>query len=163
MDILEEIFSEKNEKSKEISKKDIEKFKKISLNLFKNEYYPIEKFNEFFNERINKKAQTNMNLIDKKNTIFITLNSIQDQLKEGIEKDKRSKTLFGFTWNKDKNKEKKPEVKFDVKNFDIKEFRKEFNLSEEEFSDDFLKQKYIECKGKKELIFYHIVGIDKLK
>ena len=53
--------------------------------------------------------------------------------------------------------------KVDVKNFDIKEFRKEFNLNEEEFSDDFLKQKYIECKGNQKLIFYHIIGIDKLK
>ena len=163
MDILEEIFSEKNEKSKDISKKDIEKFKKISLNLFKNENYPIEKFNEFFNEKISKKAQTNMNLLDKKNTIFLTLNDVQDKLKEDNEKDKKKAGLFGFNWNKDKNKEKKPEVKVDVKNFDIKEFRKEFNLNEEEFSDDFLKQKYIECKGNKKLIFYQIVGIDKLK
>ena len=104
-----------------------------------------------------------MNLLDKKNTIFLALNDVQDKLKEDNEKDKKKAGLFGFNWNKDKNKEKKPEVKVDVKNFDIKEFRKEFNLNEEEFSDDFLKQKYIECKGNKKLIFYHIVGIDKLK
>ena len=48
INILDEIFSAKNEKSPDINKNTLKKFEKISLNLFNNEKYPIEKFNNYF-------------------------------------------------------------------------------------------------------------------
>ena len=154
INILDEIFSAKNENSKDINKNTLKKFEKISLNLFNNEKYPIEKFNNYFTDKINKKAQENMNLIHKKNKIFETLTNLENNLIQEKEKGQRKGNFFH--WNKDKK-----EKKVDIKNFDINKFRQEYNLSKEEFSDEFLKNKYIECKGNEEKLFYKIIVVEK--
>ena len=63
---------------------------------------------------------------------------------------------MGYFWKKDDNKEKK----IDITKFDINGFRKEFNLPENEFPDELLKQKYIECKGNQKQMFYKLLGIE---
>ena len=45
----------------------------------------------------------------------------------------------------------------DVKKFDIKKFREEYNLSKADFPDKILKQKYIECKGNLQLLFCQLI------
>ena len=160
INILDEIFSAKNENSPDINKNTLKKFEKISLNLLKKEKFPIDKFNNYFSNKIGKKAQENMNLIHKKNKIFETLNDLQDNLLNEKEKEQKKGSFLGFHWNKDK-KEKKVEKKVNVENFDIKKFREEYNLSKEEFSDDFLKNKYIECKGNEENLFEKIIVVEK--
>ena len=156
INILDEIFSAKYENSPDINKNTLKKFEKISLNLLNNEKYPIEKFNNYFTDKISKKAIENMNLIHKKNKIFEILNNLQGNLIEEKEKEQRKGSFLGIHWNKNKK-----EKKVDIKNFDINKFRQEYNLSKEEFSDEFLKNKYIECKGNEEKLFYKIIVVEK--
>ena len=45
----------------------------------------------------------------------------------------------------------------DVNDFNIGEFRKEFQLSEEEYSDEVLKKAYITCKGNFNNMFLKLI------
>ena len=48
-------------------------------------------------------------------------------------------------------------LKVDVKDFNISEFRKEFQLSEEEYPDEVLKKAYITCKGNFNTMFLKLI------
>ena len=139
-------FSEKNAKYKEIKKADLERFKKISLNLIKNGKLPEEKFNAYFKDKCSnrKEDEFTLNIIKKKNQIFEALNESEDK----INKKKEGSGFLGFGGHKE-HKEKN----VDVKKFNIKKFRKEYNLPEAEFPDNLLKQKYVECKGNEQALF----------
>ena len=146
---LDILFSEKNLKYKEIKKADIDKFKKMSLKLIKKGKLPEEKFNEFYKDKFSnrKEDEFTLNLLSKKNQIFEVLNELEDKLN----KKKEGSGFFGFGGHKE-HKEKN----VDVKKFDVKKFRKEYNLPEAEFPDNLLKQKYIECKGNEKNVFRNL-------
>ena len=147
---LETEFSEKHAKNKEIKKSDIEKFKKISLNLVKKGKLPEEKFSYFYKEKFEnrKKDDLTNNFITKKSQIFEALIEIEDKLNKQKEKEK------------EKGKDKK-EKKVDVKKFDINQFREEFNLSKKEFPDSLIKEKFVQCKGDKGLMLLKLTEINK--
>ena len=143
---LENQFSEKKLKQKEIKKGDLDKFKKIALNLIMKGKLPEEKFNDFYKEKYGnrKEDELTMILLAKKTQIFEVLIELESKLrkkKEGGHKEHKE--------HKEKNT--------DVNKFDINKFRKEYNLSEEEFPDALLKQKYIECKGNEKVMFYKLL------
>ena len=142
-------FSEKTAKHKEIKKADIEKFKKISLNLIKKGKLPEEKFSEFYKNKFSnrKEDEFTLNLLKKKNQIYEALNELEDKLN----KKKEGSGFFGLGGHKE-HKEKN----VDVKKFDVKKFRKEYDLPEAEFPDNLLKQKYIECKGNEKNVFRNL-------
>ena len=143
---METQFSEKHAKNKEIKKSDIEKFKKISLNLVKKGKLPEEKFSDFCKEKFDNDLTNNF--ITKKNQIFEALIEIEDKLNKQKEKEK------------EKGKDKK-EKKVDVKKFDINQFREEFNLSKKEFPDSLIKEKFVQCKGDKGLMLLKLTEINK--
>ena len=123
--ILNEIFSDKNLKNEEIDNKSFEKFVKESKDLIQKKESPIEFCTEYINE-IKQKIPPELiiNVEKKKIKLYQKLNEINDKipLKMNI-----------------KN--------IDVNDFNIDEFRKEFQLSEEEFPDEVIKKAYITCKG----------------
>jgi hypothetical protein len=55
----------------------------------------------------------------------------------------------------------KENKEIDVKNFDIEAFRKEFNLSKDDFPDERLKDYYIKFKGDTKKVFEGLVFIKK--
>ena len=129
--ILDDIFSDKNLKNKEISKKTLENLKKITEKYFINKYSPLEYFNEYVNiiarEKQNKISKEKFdNLIEKKFFVFDFINKINEKLLSTLKKEPK---------------------KVDIKDFNIKEFRNDFQLSEETYPDEFLKKAYLECKG----------------
>ena len=142
-------FSEKKAKHKEIKKTDLEKFKKIALNLKKKGKLTEEKFTEYYKEKIElrKHDEKTFNLLNKKNQIYEVLNNLDSNLNQ----KKEEGGFFGF-----KNKGHKT---VNIKKFDIKKFRKEYNLSEAEFPDKELKQKYIDCNGDLQLTFCKLVNL----
>ena len=123
--ILDDIFSKKHLKNEEIDKKSLEKLENESIILFQKSFAPISFCQEYINE-IKEKTNPELliNVEKKKLQLFQKLNEINDKipLKMNI-----------------KN--------IDVEDFNISEFRKEFQLTEEEFPDEILKKAYISCKG----------------
>ena len=152
-DLFDVIYSDKNINNKDVNKGEIEKLKTISLNLIKKNKQPIERFNDYFNVKIKPKIKDknskNINL--KKIKIFEILNNIDYEHKKKLNPKKNSgkNAFFGLIGNKDKNN--------NLKHFNIKEFREEFNLDEKSYPDKVLKEKFIECNGDKNKMFYQLV------
>ena len=83
-----------------------------------------------------------------------------NEKKEGF--FKKSLTFFGRNENKDNKKKKNnKDIENELKNFDIKKFREEYTLKEEEFPDDILKQKFMKYKGNKIEMFLSLVNQSK--
>ena len=66
------------------------------------------------------------NLIEKKFFVFDLMNKINEKLISALKKETK---------------------KVNIKDFQIKEFRKDFQLSEDTYSDEFLKKAYLDCTG----------------
>ena len=84
-DILDIIFSKSNLVNKTISENHLDKLIKISTQLFKNRYQPIEYFGEYFNAYIktineNILKEFNYNLQMKKSIIFQKLNKLNNEV-----------------------------------------------------------------------------------
>ena len=152
-DLLDVIYSDKNIKSKDVNKREIDKLKTITLNLLKNKKQPFDRFNEYFTIKIKPKIKnensTNINL--KKIKIFEILNEIDYEMQKNLKPRKNSgkNAFFGIFGNNNKND--------NLKHFNIKEFREEFNLDEKNYPDKVLKEKYKECNGDKNKMFYQLV------
>jgi len=143
-DILDIIFSKSNLVNKTISENHLDKLIKISTQLFKNRYQPVEYFSEYFNaytKTINENIlkEFNYNLQMKKSIIFQKLNKLNNEVSSYISSNQKNS------------------VNVDIKNFDIKKFRKEYNLPEEDFPDEVLKGSYIANNGNLKLTFYKLV------
>ena len=140
--ILGEIFSEKNLKTKDIDKKSLEKLKNINIKLVKEKFFPLNFISDFINETKLKLSIYNINIEHKKNEIYTVINGVNDEIYPKLN-------------NVEKEKDKK---KVDIKKFNIEAFRKEYNLSEEEFPDELLKDAYIKSGGNLAKTFYKIVS-----
>ena len=125
--ILDDIFSKKHLKKIEVDKKSLEKLENESKNLIQKKFAPISFCQEYINE-IKQKTTPELliNVEKKKIQLFERLNEIKIN---------------------DKISPNKNILKVNVKDFNISEFRKEFQLTEEEFPDEILKKTYISCKG----------------
>ena len=136
--ILNDIFSYKNLKNKYISIKIVEIFKKQARKLLINKECPLDYFSQYICELIERTPKEfHNNLHEKRIEIFQILNKINDDIL-------REKIL---------NKEREERQNIDIKNFDIEAFRKEFNLSKEDFPDKLIKKFFIKYKGNTEKMF----------
>ena len=123
--ILEEIFSHKNLKKKDVDKKILEKFKKEGKNLAQNKHSPIDFCTEYISELKQKISKELINNLEAKKILILKLlNDINDEILAKINI-----------------------TKLDVNNFDIEAFRKEYGFSEKDFPDDHLKKEYLKNKG----------------
>ena len=105
--------------------KSLKNFVKESKDLIQKKESPIEFCTEYINELKEKTVpELIINVEKKKIKLYQKLNEINDKipLKMNIKNT-------------------------DVNDFNIDEFRKEFQLSEEEFPDEVIKKAYITCKG----------------
>ena len=142
--ILDEIFLEKNLNKQEINTKSKDSLKKEAEKLFKNKDDPLEYFNGYINNLMNEKQkklsqeQIN-NLVHKKIFVFQTMNDINAQLLPML------------------NKTGKEPKKVDLKDFDIQGLRKDFNLSEEQYPDEYLQKLYKAYKGDLDRIVLKLV------
>ena len=139
--ILDEIFSEKNLKNNEISTKNLDNLKKIAEKLFKNKNAPLEYFNEYVNiiarERQNKVSHEQFkNLIQKKVLVFNSINQINEKLLSKLKKEQK---------------------KVNIKDFKIKEFRKEFQISEKDYPDEVLKKLYLDNNGNLNNLVFNLI------
>jgi len=142
--ILDDIFLEKNLNKQEINTKSKDNLKKEAEKLFKNKDDPLEYFNGYINNVINEKqkklSQEQMNnLVHKKIFVFQTMNDINAQLLPML------------------NKTGKEPKKVDLKDFDIQGLRKDFNLSEEQYPDEYLQKLYKAYKGDLDRIVLKLV------
>ena len=140
---LDVIFSEKYADSKDINKKELDKLEKISIKLNKTNNLINERFSEYFNKKIKPRINdiNYENYLYKRAKIFELFINVEEELKNKHNKEKTKKV--------------------DVKNFKLKEFRKEFNLDEKEFPDDLLINKYIESNGNLEDLLLILVDNNK--
>ena len=117
------ISSEENE---EIGKENLEKFKNISRILIKNKIQPTQILSKYFND--NNKIAKNNNEIDFK--ILERISKLQMKLFD---------ILYDIEYKLNYSKEEKDIQK--VKNIDIiSDFRKEFGISNKDFTDDEIKK-----------------------
>ena len=142
--ILDEIFIEKNLNKQEINTKSKDILKKEAEKLFKNKDDPLEYFNGYINNFINDKqkklSQEQMNnLVHKKIFVFQTMNEFNAQPLPIL------------------NKTGKEPKKVDLKDFDIQGLRKDFNLSEEQYPDEYLQKLYKAYKGDLDRIVLKLV------
>ena len=127
---LEDIFSEKNDKKICIDKKDTEELKTLLMKIIENkEPIPVEKSRNFFDNNFNKRITE----INDKNIIQNLINKKEE--------------IFNIL----------DDLEFKL-NFDIQDFRKEFNLPKENYSDEFLLLKYKENNQNKTKTFYSIIN-----
>ena len=154
--LLDKIFSEENLKLNDIKKDDEDKFINLSNKLLKYHIVAIEVFSLYLNKIRNNISENLIdNLNSKKNKIFQIVNNMDDQ---HIKKNK--KLLFGLFGGKgEKNDSKKN--KNDIKDFEINDFRKEFNLDEKEFPNNLIKEAYKKCNGDKNKMFTALVFTKK--
>ena len=90
------IFSEKYSNTKDIKEGELKKLKKLSLNLTKKNKSTIEKFNDYFSNKIKPKINknNNSNYLYKKSKIFELLNEVESELnKDKNEKEKKKLIL----------------------------------------------------------------------
>ena len=117
------ISSEENE---EIGKENLEKFKNISRILIKNKISPTQILSKYFTD--NNKIAKNNNEIDFK--ILERISKLQKKLVD---------ILYDIEYKLNYSKEEKDIQK--VKNIDIiSDFRKEFGISNKDFTDDEIKK-----------------------
>ena len=127
---LEDIFSEKNDKKICIDKKDTEELKTLLMKIIENkEPIPVEKSRNFFDNNFNKRITE----INDKNIIQNLINKKEE--------------IFNIL----------DDLEFKL-NFDIQDFRKEFNLPKENYSDEYLLLKYKENNQNKTKTFYSIIN-----
>ena len=139
-EILDSIFSRNNFVNGTIDEKNLERLLNICTNLFRNRHQPIEYFNEYFNSLMktigeNASKEIKYNLQMKKSIIYQNLNRLNNEITPNI------------------NSNQKKGGKIDLKNFNIKKFREEFNLSEKDFPDEKLNNLYIANNGIFERMF----------
>jgi len=118
------IFSIQNNNKENIDQKDLDELKDISLNLMKNEPSPIEKFKEIFeNNIINNVNYDDLinNLMNKKNKMFQFFYQLDLELNQ---KDMRKDNFNN--------------------GFNIEQFRKEYNLSEDDYSNEVILTKALQ-------------------
>ena len=144
---LDIIFSKENEKSEDIDEENISKLKKITLNIMQNHKVPSQEITDYFRKKFEKRTpdENFEKLVNKKVKILEILGEL-----DILNRDK----LYGIF--KDKGNDGK---NVDLKNFDIDKFRKEFNLSEKEYSDDIINRQYLECKGNEQKMFCKLIGL----
>ena len=143
---LNDIFSKKHLKDKTIEKKSLENLLKNAKKLFEEKNCPLEYFSQYFSDLIEKEPKEfHDNLNNKKIEIFKSLEKINSEITKKLNLKEVQK----------ENKE------IDVKNFDIEAFRKEFNLSKDDFPDERLKDYYIKFKGDTKKVFEGLVFIKK--
>lgn len=123
------IFKEQNDNQKHIDEKDMQELKDLAFILINSGGSPLKECTNFFEKYLNKRISE----IDN-----------QEILKNLIAKKDE---IFIFL----------DELECEL-NFDIYKFRKEFNLSEEEFTNEFLISKFKENNGDKTKTFYAIIN-----
>ena len=139
-EILDSIFSRNNLVNGTIDEKNLERLLNICTNLFRNRHQPIEYFNEYFNSLMktigeNASKEIKYNLQMKKSIIYQNLNRLNNEITPNM------------------NSNQKKGGKINLKNFNIKKFREEFNLSEKDFPDEKLNNLYIANNGNFERMF----------
>ena len=75
---------------------------------------------------------------------------------EDLSNKKNKSLLFGIFGGKGEKKDNKKN-KNDIKDFDINDFRKEFNLDEKEFPNNLIKEAYKKYNGDKNKMFTALV------
>jgi hypothetical protein len=150
--LLDKIFSEENLKCNDIKKDDENKFINLANKLLKYNIIAIEAFSIYLNKiRNNISINYIDNLNSKKNKIFQIVNDMDEQ---HIQKNKS--LLFGLFGGKGEKKDNKKN-KNDIKDFDVNDFRKEFNLDEKEFPNNLIKEAYKKYNGDKNNMFTALV------
>ena len=143
-EILDSIFSRNNLVNGTIDEKNLERLLNICTNLFRNRHQPIEYFNEYFNSLMktigeNASKEIKYNLQMKKSIIYQNLNRLNNEITPNM------------------NSNQKKGGKINLKNFNIKKFREEFNLSEKDFPDEKLNNLYIANDGNFERMFSKLI------
>ena len=143
-EILDSIFSRNNLVNGTIDEKNLERLLNICTNLFRNRHLPIEYFNAYFNSLMktigeNASKEIKYNLQMKKSIIYQNLNRLNNEITPNM------------------NSNQKKGGKINLKNFNIKKFREEFNLSEKDFPDEKLNNLYIANDGNFERMFSKLI------
>ena len=143
-EILDSIFSRNNLVNGTIDEKNLERLLNICTNLFRNRHLPIEYFNAYFNSLMktigeNASKEIKYNLQMKKSIIYQNLNRLNNEITPNM------------------NSNQKKGGKINLKNFNIKKFREEFNLSEKDFPDEKLNNLYIANNGNFERMFSKLI------
>ena len=150
--LLDKIFSEENLKYKDIKKEDEDKFINLANKLLKYNVVAIEVFSLYLNKIRNNISDNYFdNLNSKKNKIFQIVNNMDEQHAK-----KNKGLLLGLFGGKGEKKDNKKN-KNDIKDFDINDFRKEFNLDEKEFPNNLIKEAYKKYNGDKNKMFTALV------
>ena len=131
---LKYIFREQNDNQKNIDKNDLEELKNLSYILISSGGDPVKESNKFFEKHFNKRVSE-----IKNNKILHNLINKKEE-------------IFKFLDELD------AEVKL---NFDINKFRQEYNLSEKNYSSEYLISKLKENKWDKTKAFCSIRNQDK--
>lgn len=131
---LKYIFREQNDNQKNIDKNDLEELKNLSYILISSGGDPVKESNKFFEKHFNKRVSE-----IKNNKILHNLINKKEE-------------IFKFLDELD------AEVKL---NFDINKFRQEYNLSEKNYSSEYLISKLKENKWDKTKAFCSIINQDK--
>jgi hypothetical protein len=131
---LKYIFREQNDNQKNIDKNDLEELKNLSYILISSGGDPVKESNKFFEKHFNKRVSE-----IKNNKILHNLINKKEE-------------IFKFLDELD------AEVKL---NFDINKFRQEYNLSETNYSSEYLISKLKENKWDKTKAFCSIINQDK--
>ena len=150
--LLDKIFSEENLKYNDIKKDDEDKFINLANKLLKYNVVAIEVFSLYLNKIRNNISDNYFdNLNSKKNKIFQIVNNMDEQHAK-----KNKGLLLGLFGRKGEKKDNKKN-KNDIKDFDINDFRKEFNLDEKEFPNNLIKEAYKKYNGDKNKMFTALV------
>ena len=139
--ILKDIFSEKNLSSKDIDKKNLDKLKSVGIKLLKEKKYPLNFFSDFTKDLKINLSIHNINFNHKKIEIYKMFDGINNEILPTLNNAEKEKDL----------------KKLDVKNFSVEAFRKEYNLSEKDFSDEVIKEAFMKCNGNAAKAFYKLV------
>jgi hypothetical protein len=131
---LKYIFREQNDNQKNIDKNDLEELINLSYILISSGGDPVKESNKFFEKHFNKRVSE-----IKNNKILHNLINKKEE-------------IFKFLDELD------AEVKL---NFDINKFRQEYNLSEKNYSSEYLISKLKENKWDKTKAFCSIINQDK--
>ena len=131
---LKYIFREQNDNQKTIDKNDLEELKNLSFILISSGGDPVKESNKFFEKHFNKRVSE-----IKNNKILHNLINKKEE-------------IFKFLDELDE------EVKL---NFDINKFRQEYNLSEKDYSSEYLISKLKENNGDKAKTSFSIINQDK--
>lgn len=126
---LNNIFKKQNDSKEHIDQKDLEDLKKLALNLSDSGGSPLKESRFFFSKIFDKRVSET-----KDNMIIHNLISKKEE-------------IFSFL----------DEFEY-ILNFNIPKFREEFNLSKEDYSDEYLIAKFKENKGEKTKTFYSIIN-----